>query len=110
MMEVLFTEAAYKYISGYLNIEGALLILFYDTEGCGCAVNGVPVLLVTSKNNIETHEQIKTNGIPLYMYKKHTVFFDDELKVDFLNGKLKLSSKNQVFAHKMTIKKLENHV
>ncbi|OIJ16108.1 hypothetical protein BKP35_03760 [Anaerobacillus arseniciselenatis] len=107
-MEILFTEAAHNYINEYLKCEGALL-LFYDTDGCGCAVNGVPVLFITSQKDVEMLEQIKTNGIPIYMYKKHTVFFDDQLNIDYVNGRLKLFSKNQVFVHKMAFKKLENH-
>lgn len=107
-MKVNITENAQKFLSKFVN-ENEALILIYDTEGCGCAVNGIPQLFISSIQYVLKYEKIKTDSIPIYMYKKQMIFFDEELTIDCLNNnKLKLYSNNQIFSNHMSVKKLEH--
>ncbi len=103
-MNITFTTEAQLHINKQIN-ENDRLILFYDTEGCGCPVNGIPVLRVTS-GTPEGLLPIETNHFSLLMLPKQQVFFDDDLKIDFIAGKLKLSSHNQIYATNLTIKRV----
>ncbi|OIJ22170.1 hypothetical protein BKP45_05735 [Anaerobacillus alkalidiazotrophicus] len=102
-MYVTFSSSAQKFLGKYVKQDGKLLLL-YDTDGCGCAVNGVPVLHVLSGIGEENLQKIETNSIPLFMYSKHTVFFDELLEIVYQDHKLKLVSKNQIFTHHLQVK------
>ncbi|MGG1675052.1 iron-sulfur cluster biosynthesis family protein [Neobacillus sp. NRS-1170] len=81
-MEITITaEAAEKINERTANREGYLK-LKYDTDGCGCAVNGVIALwYVTELEN--TDIEIETNDRTVYVEKSKMVFFDEQMKIDF---------------------------
>ncbi|CAM3753622.1 MULTISPECIES: iron-sulfur cluster biosynthesis family protein [Paenibacillus] len=73
--------------------------LIYDTEGCGCAVNGVPGLQIVD-GAADGDTAIQTNGsIPLVINGKQEVFFEEELKLDLRSGtaNFRLTSRNQTY-------------
>lgn len=43
-MHITFTRSAAEKLSSYYEGDTRKLKLLYDTDGCGCAVNGVPAL------------------------------------------------------------------
>ncbi|MCT8139719.1 iron-sulfur cluster biosynthesis family protein [Anaerobacillus sp. CMMVII] len=106
-MEINFTSDASKYISELLKPD-EILVLFYDTEGCGCAMNGVPVLNIEAGTMQNELVSIKTNEFRLFMFKKHTIFFDEQMRIHFENNRLKLSSNNQIFSSSLLLRRRED--
>ncbi|MDN3016617.1 iron-sulfur cluster biosynthesis family protein [Paenibacillus sp. BSR1-1] len=81
-MEITITaEAAGKINERTENREGYLK-LKYDTDGCGCAVNGVIALWHVTKLD-DTDIAIETNERTVYVEKSKMVFFDEQMKIDF---------------------------
>lgn len=81
----MITAAAAEKLNGRINGREGYIKLKYDTEDCGCAVNGVIALwfvpeLDTDDITIETNEQ------NVYIEKSKTVFFDEKMTIDFSNA------------------------
>lgn len=78
--------------------------LRYDIDGCGCAVNGIPVIWLTDELTGEC-ELLETNGVPVYIQSSQKVFFDDAMTVDYHEkaGTLLLKSPAQVLSPRMGI-------
>lgn len=107
-MEIVFTKQAQDYLNDFLNEEN-ILVLTYDIEDCGCAVNGVPLLRIEPAAEVKSDlVRITTNKFPLFMLQKQTLFFDDNMQVHYENNHLKLSSKNQIFTSNLALKRIEN--
>ncbi|MCR8641634.1 hypothetical protein NV379_03095 [Paenibacillus sp. N1-5-1-14] len=81
-MEITYTENAVREIAPWLQENHTYLKLMFDTEGCGCAVNGIPTLMIT-------HEQgpydmiIKGQPFDLLMQRNHEVYFEEKMTIDF---------------------------
>ncbi|GIN67850.1 hypothetical protein J41TS2_32710 [Bacillus sonorensis] len=78
--------------------------LRYDTEGCGCAVSGIPVIWLTDELAGEC-ELLETNGAPVYIQSSQKVFFDEKMTIDYYEkaGTLMLKSPAQMFSPRMSI-------
>jgi uncharacterized protein YqkB len=59
--------------------------LIYDTEGCGCAVNGVPTLKWLPNNHDPAHTYITLceQPVPVRITEKDALFFEEKLRLDF---------------------------
>ncbi|MFN7251223.1 MAG: iron-sulfur cluster biosynthesis family protein [Anaerobacillus sp.] len=106
-MRITFSIEAKNYIETLVRAD-QILVLFYDTDGCGCAVNGVPILKVETEEVKVNLIRINTNDFSVYMYEKHLIFFDDDMKLHLDNNSLRLSSNNQIFTAKLVIKPMEH--
>ncbi|SEA58768.1 Uncharacterized protein YqkB [Thalassobacillus cyri] len=71
------------------------LRLFYDTEGCGCGVNGVPTLRWTEVRT-EWDQEVKNDEFDVIVHKQQAVFFARQLRLAVVNGALRLSSPNEI--------------
>ncbi|WP_181350013.1 iron-sulfur cluster biosynthesis family protein [Thalassobacillus sp. CUG 92003] len=71
--------------------EDALLRLDYDSEGCGCGVNGVPVVRWTRRTD-EWDEPVDNPLFDVIVHRQEAVFFQPEMKLDFINNAFRLSS------------------
>ncbi|EXX89781.1 hypothetical protein BG53_14040 [Paenibacillus darwinianus] len=97
-MKITFSPAAIERLTSELSGQSSRLKLLYDTEGCGCVMNGVPTLL-----RIEQPEEgdVKAVSSPyeIWYEKRYEVFFEDELKVDYRPGtpSFILRSDNQTY-------------
>jgi uncharacterized protein YqkB len=81
-VEIFITEAAADKINEKIAGREGYLKLVYDTDGCGCAVNGVVALWFVPE--VEDDEiAIQTNDRTIYVEKSKTVFLDEQMKVDF---------------------------
>jgi uncharacterized protein YqkB len=78
--------------------------LVYDTEGCGCAVNGVPALWAISHPE---RDDIPAFGQPFTLWydPHHAVFFDDELRIAFdpVKQSFSLFSDGQIYTTRLLI-------
>ncbi len=97
-MQITFTETAVKQLAPYISEQKGRLKLVYDTEGCGCAVNGVAALWLVDRTEAA---DIETDGDPYRVaYRaKDEVFFEESLKIDYhlTNKSFILKSSNQIY-------------
>ncbi|RKN86601.1 iron-sulfur cluster biosynthesis family protein [Paenibacillus ginsengarvi] len=106
-MYIHFTDDAAAFIrqTYYTGTAAGALKLAYDTDGCGCAVNGVAALWLV--NNPDEDDQLaRSNAFTVFFDPKQAVFFEEELTVDRKPGgpTLVLKSKQQTYnSHMKTI-------
>lgn len=67
------------------------LLLWYDTDGCGCGVNGLPTIRYTNEKQ-GYHIEVENADYPTLIHKQQAIFFADDLKLDLINGTFRLSS------------------
>ncbi|RSK27730.1 hypothetical protein EJF36_13070 [Bacillus sp. HMF5848] len=107
-MIVTFTEKAISAIKNRYNMSSdtACLQLFYDIEGCGCGVNGVPVFKEIKEpgSNII---QITSNWGRIYLHTQQAVFFPENMIVDYYekSSHLQLKSKEEMVNPHIQIEK-----
>jgi uncharacterized protein YqkB len=82
MMEITLTEIAAEKINEKTAGHDGYLKLKYDIDGCGCAVNGVPALWFVPELDADDIA-IETKDKTIYVEKSKTVFFDEQMKIDF---------------------------
>lgn len=102
-MQIELSETAEKMLQeALLAAPGKQIQLAYDSEGCGCAVSGVPALWLTDQPVGET-EQIQTNGTPIHIQSVKKVFFDEQMKMDAdeKSNTFSLKSKSEMLNPKM---------
>lgn len=78
--------------------------LVYDTEGCGCAVNGVPALWA-----VETPEpeDLAADGGPLTLWHSrfHEIFFDASLRIAYDAGarRFSLAGNGEIYTNRLAV-------
>lgn len=81
-MNITITDEAQKVLKAKIADRPGYLKIKYDTEGCGCAVSGIPVLeYVEQKEHGDI--EIETEAMPVLVEKSKQVFYDKNLKIDF---------------------------
>lgn len=102
-MQMTFTERAIAKIQD-LCAPDARLKLVYDTEGCGCAVNGVPALWRIDRAE-DGDIRVSSNAFEVYIEPRHAVFFEDELTLDGnpAPNSFRLMSEQQIYSSTMPI-------
>ena len=101
-MEISITETAIAKINQKIGVQTGYLKLVYDTDDCGCAVNGVVVLWFVPE--LEADDiKIETNDRPVYIPKAKEVFFDEKMTIDF-------SETSQIFQLKSPQQFLNGHM
>lgn len=84
--------------------------LIYDTEGCGCAVNGVPTLkwmsISSQEAGLMTYELLCEQPFKIFVSTHDALFFEEEMKLSFDAGNFcfKLSGPGQIYHHCLTVK------
>lgn len=82
--------------------DGGLFQLIYDSEGCGCAVSGVPALWKIGNAPDDAVVAVRlSNSVEIIYEPRHEVFFEDRLKLDYVPERraFKLSSDSQIYHH-----------
>ncbi|MFB5195580.1 iron-sulfur cluster biosynthesis family protein [Neobacillus sp. KR4-4] len=103
-MEINITAAAAEKINQRVHGREGYLKLKYDTDGCGCAVNGVVALWFVP--NLDSDDiPIETNDRTVYVEKSKTVFLDEQMKIDFSNAAncFQLKSPQQILNGHMSL-------
>lgn len=78
--------------------------LVYDTEGCGCAVNGVPALWAVDGPG--SGDVLAESGdFRLWHDPRHEVFFDETLRIGFdpERRSFRLSSDGQIYTSRLVL-------
>ncbi|WLR49689.1 iron-sulfur cluster biosynthesis family protein [Bacillus tianshenii] len=109
MMNITFTERAKEKLESALSDQQAGLKILYDTEGCGCGVDGIFVL--TAHTEVEAGEiEIESDYRAVWIDAHKEVFFDEKMKVDYKPDATSfiLSSNQQILNPRMRfIKEIE---
>jgi uncharacterized protein YqkB len=82
-MNIEWTDEAIQKVSEKVDGKVGHITLKYDTDGCGCVVNGVTALSFADEFDVD-NEKIDTNYLPVYIEKSKMIFMDDKMKIDFL--------------------------
>ncbi|WP_164716301.1 iron-sulfur cluster biosynthesis family protein [Paenibacillus whitsoniae] len=103
-MNITFTESAVARLTPSLKEPGTFLRLVFDTEGCGCSVNGVPTLWLVSET-AAGDLSAATNFVPVYYKAKDEIFFEEHMKLDFNEATKSyiLKSNNQIYNATMSL-------
>ncbi|MDK8179724.1 iron-sulfur cluster biosynthesis family protein [Paenibacillus sp. UMB4589-SE434] len=97
-IDLQLTEAAIEAIEQQLNGTG-ILKLIYDTDGCGCAVNGVPSLWLVSEPSAFDVSILTNAPFPIVIDRHQTVFFEEQMRLYTQgSGYYKLSSNQQIYS------------
>jgi uncharacterized protein YqkB len=82
-MQITFTEPALQQLEPYTNtVLDGILKLVYDTEGCGCAVNGIASLwLVAEPGPLDA--EAESQPIRVLYNPRHEIFFEEHLIIDY---------------------------
>lgn len=79
-MKLQFTDGAIERLE---HDQEGFLKLHYDIEDCGCVVNGVTQLVLEEEVG-DYDVEIETNFRPVRLQKQYAVFFDENMKIDYL--------------------------
>jgi uncharacterized protein YqkB len=106
-MLITLTNAAIERLQHAAGGRNGVFRIVYDTDGCGCAVNGVPALWYADAPE-EGDVPIESNGpegLSFWVDRKQTIFFEDELKLDNRpeSGGLRLYSDSQIYNASMRV-------
>ncbi|GIQ67664.1 hypothetical protein DUZ99_11370 [Xylanibacillus composti] len=109
-MEMFLTDAAAQSLRQSLSEEDVLWI-HYDSEGCGCAVSGVAALTVLPRQQLPAEPYIEASLLqsaspqPIIMLKRHAVFFDEQMTLDFREDTkgFVLKSSGQIYGNDLTL-------
>lgn len=104
-MHFTFSEAAQKQLQSTLAPNEQLRLL-YDTEGCGCVMNGVPTLQLVTEPPFGDR---LASGDPyeVWVQPRYEVFFEDQLKIDYSaqSHSFSLKSNNQTYTNSLQVRK-----
>ncbi|MCD8501081.1 MAG: hypothetical protein LRY71_04605 [Bacillaceae bacterium] len=103
-MKISISDCAATEIRSRMKRDDVAFTLVYDTEGCGCAVNGVPILVVTTMNESKL-SHVDSNIFTFYINEKHKIFFEELMEIDCQNHQLILKSTQQIYTQHLPIKR-----
>lgn len=104
VVEFTFTEEAIERLKDKKLNNELLLKIRYETEGCGCVVSGVPTLWIVDHQE-KDEVRIETNFCPVLVEKTKMVFYDEQLKIDYVKSAncYSLKSPNQILNPRMML-------
>lgn len=81
-MKLELTPLAERKLHEKIGTAAGKIRLIYDTDGCGCAVNGVPGLEIINETAPDDIAVETEGAIPFYVHDKQQVFFEELMKLD----------------------------
>ncbi|TDQ41616.1 iron-sulfur cluster biosynthesis family protein [Aureibacillus halotolerans] len=105
-MKLNMSKATEAKVTNMLTSSQNVLRLVYDSEGCGCAVSGVPTLYEANAKDVGS-EQRADCPLPVYYWPPHQVFFGDEaltLKANETNNTFTLRNDSEILNARLTVK------
>ncbi|TXK85105.1 iron-sulfur cluster biosynthesis family protein [Paenibacillus sp. N3.4] len=103
-MNITFTATAIDKITALAGTTPIHLKLFFDTEDCGCSVNGVPTLWLVTQDE-PGDRTAETEIFKVFYRGKDEILFENNLKIDFheANKSFILKSNNQIYHTSMSL-------
>jgi uncharacterized protein YqkB len=103
-VKITFTEKAIEKLKPILSRTKKQLKLKYDTDDCGCAVNGITALWLVGEAD---HDDVvvETNFVPILLEKPRLVFYDETMTIDTVEsaGCFQLKSPSQIINPRMSL-------
>ncbi|MEC5422328.1 iron-sulfur cluster biosynthesis family protein [Virgibacillus sp. C22-A2] len=90
-MKLVISPEAERQLNKLNKANSNYLVLWYDTEDCGCGVNGLPALRFTDKKN-ESYIEVENETFSTLIQRDQAVFFAEKMRLDISNGMFRLSS------------------
>ncbi|MCA0982842.1 iron-sulfur cluster biosynthesis family protein [Halobacillus yeomjeoni] len=90
-MKLRMTDKAKQQLEQMKDPNRPMIRLFYDTEGCGCGVNGLPTIRLESERRA-TDEEVENEDYPVVIDHQQATFFKPDMKLDFVKNSFRLSS------------------
>ncbi|MEK3735437.1 MULTISPECIES: iron-sulfur cluster biosynthesis family protein [Paenibacillus] len=81
-MKLQLTPLAERRLKEKIGTAAGGVRLVYDTDGCGCAVNGVPALQIIHKASEDDIAMETDSPIPFYMNSRQAVFFEEQMRLE----------------------------
>lgn len=104
MIRIDWSAEAAEALRAEFGLEGPVWKLVYDSEGCGCAVSGVPALWAVEA---PLADDVKAEGGPVRVWyeKRHEVFFDERMRVDYdaAGRRFRLLSDGQIYTNRLAV-------
>lgn len=108
-MKVSWSDQALEALRDRFGTDSIVLKLAYDTEGCGCAVNGVAALWAV---DAPPPGDARADSEPVHVWydKQHAIFFDEELRVGYRpeHRTFSLASDGQIYSNRLTVQDRRN--
>ncbi|WP_066193088.1 MULTISPECIES: iron-sulfur cluster biosynthesis family protein [Gracilibacillus] len=94
-MQLTITERALEKLYQLKGDKHILLALVYDTDDCGCGVNGVPAIQLIKEVSAK-QEPIVCDQAKVVIQQQQAVFFNKEMKLDYNGATFRLSSPEEM--------------
>jgi uncharacterized protein YqkB len=103
-MIVKWTDEAIQEIQARFGTDTKVWKLVFDSEGCGCSVNGVATFWAITaplKGEIEA----ESNHFEVWYERDHEVFFDELMRVSYNPDKraFKMASDGQIYTNRLML-------
>ncbi|MWV42211.1 iron-sulfur cluster biosynthesis family protein [Paenibacillus sp. HJL G12] len=97
-MNIQITDRAERFLQQKMGEKSSPVRLVFDSEGCGCGVNGIPALWILPELD-EYDMSIHSNGVPFVINRIHAVYFEENLYLDSEEGypSFRLSGDSQLY-------------
>jgi len=108
-----WSEEAIQAVQTKFGTDAKVWKLVFDSEGCGCSVDGVAALwAITGPENGDL--QADSNPLEVWYEKKHEVFFDPLMRISYLpaHRSFQLASDGQIYSNRLKLddKRITNAV
>ncbi|ENH97400.1 hypothetical protein J416_05278 [Gracilibacillus halophilus YIM-C55.5] len=90
-MQLTITDAALQKIYDIQNGRDAYLSLYYDTDGCGCGVNGMPMIGFKREKD-DMDKDVDCEQFKVLVHKQEATFFEKNVKLDYNGQTFRLTS------------------
>jgi uncharacterized protein YqkB len=109
-VNITFTDNAIEKLKPILLNTNKKLKLKYDTDDCGCVVNGVAALWLVNKAD-EDDILVETNFVPVLLEKSRLIFYDEIMTIDTVEslGCFQLKSPSQIINPRMSLVERSEH-
>jgi len=106
-VKIIFTDRAIEQLTPILTETKRMLKLKYDTDDCGCLINGVIALSLVDEAD-DDDMAVDTNFVPVFVEKSRLVFYDDTMTIDIVEGGgcFQLKSPGQILSPRMPLVKV----
>jgi len=103
-MKIDWSEAAIRETTVRFGADAKLWKLIFDAEGCGCSVDGVPLLAAVDLF-VPGDAQADSNAFEVGYELRHEVFFDEHLRIDYSPERrsFSLSSDGQIYTNRLKL-------
>jgi uncharacterized protein YqkB len=108
-MKISWSKEAIHEVEARFGSDVKLWKLVFDSEGCGCSVDGVPTLWAVNAP-LPDDVQADSDAFGVWYEKQHEMYFDEPLRISYLPGNrsFKLASDGQTYTNTFKLQDLRH--